>query len=150
MKVKSDFVTNSSSTCYVVILPKDFNLDDNLSIKEHANDKDLAIALLDGLVNLSDYSNDKNKQNEIISSVTKEKLKEALIKKQHKWGLVQEEAYISQYDEPYLYYALISLFEQLDLISYKCHVGSDDGVIIFLFEDDIKKRLDKYKKLRRK
>lgn len=34
MKVKSDFVTNSSSTCYVVMIPSEFKLQDHLSMLE--------------------------------------------------------------------------------------------------------------------
>ena len=34
MKIKSDFVTNSSSTCYVVLVPTSFKASDS-TIKDH-------------------------------------------------------------------------------------------------------------------
>jgi len=37
MKLKNDFVTNSSSTCYLIYLPDNFNIEEVLSFKERFN-----------------------------------------------------------------------------------------------------------------
>lgn len=36
MKLKHDFITNSSTTAYMIVIPKDFSVDKYLSIREQA------------------------------------------------------------------------------------------------------------------
>lgn len=37
MKVKTDFISNSSSAVYVVAIPNSFKIEDYLTLREHAN-----------------------------------------------------------------------------------------------------------------
>lgn len=50
MKFKSDFVTNSSSVNYIVILPSDFKIENYLSIREHANILDSSEVHIDDVI----------------------------------------------------------------------------------------------------
>lgn len=50
MKFKSDFVTNSSSVNYIVVLPNDFKIENYLSIREHANILDSSVVHIDDVI----------------------------------------------------------------------------------------------------
>jgi hypothetical protein len=50
LKFKSDFVTNSSSINYIVVLPDDFNVKNYLSIREHANILDNSKVHIDDVI----------------------------------------------------------------------------------------------------
>lgn len=50
LKFKSDFVTNSSSVNYIVILPSDFKIENYLSIREHANILDSSEVHIDDVI----------------------------------------------------------------------------------------------------
>jgi len=50
LKFKSDFVTNSSSVNYIVILPDDFKIENYLSIREHANILDSSEVHIDDVI----------------------------------------------------------------------------------------------------
>jgi hypothetical protein len=50
LKIKSDFVTNSSSVNYIVILPSDFKIENYLSIREHANILDSSEVHIDDVI----------------------------------------------------------------------------------------------------
>jgi hypothetical protein len=139
MRLKRDFVTNSSSTSFIVILPKNFDLDSCLSIKEHSNDKDLARALLPD--EIQSASSDQPRVDRMICRVTKENIKNIIN---------QPKAVYYEEDDYFLYMALRNLFEELGLKIHQFDTSSSDGKIIFLHERDIENTLDKYKNIRRK
>lgn len=50
LKIKSDFVTNSSSVNFIVVLPNDFKIENYLSIREHANILDTSRVHIDDVI----------------------------------------------------------------------------------------------------
>ena len=112
MKIKSDFVTNSSSTSYLVCLPDNFDITKFLHIIDPEN---------------SWWFEEYLDASEEVKKEIMEKLKERLIKLNEK---LLKHTNIYEYDSEYdAYHVFIKLLEELDLIIDSWDTSSDNGMI---------------------
>lgn len=104
MKLKRDFVTNSSSTSYFVYIPDNFDIVKYLHLLSESDWKHL----------INDFNNLKN---------VKSKFQEVFDKYLLNEGIFYED------DNHTLYWMIIDIFSQLDLHLQKVDSPSDNGII---------------------
>ncbi len=109
MKIKLDFITNSSSTCYIVLIPKNFNIADCISklIKTDSYGDDLYDL----------YNNDEKNLPKLIEDVTKNISR--LQMGEELW-----------YDDTACFNTTVALVNQQDLIISGVDISGDMGGII--------------------
>jgi len=131
MKIKTDFVTNSSSTSYVVIVPNGFDVKNYLSIKEQAG-------FMESLV--EDWEEGE--------PIPKAEDLQRVFEKVKRDGEFQFYCYeCDEYTYEFsrmLSTAIVNLCLELELILLEFDTGSDDGRIFLMSEDKISKLTENF------
>ena len=116
MKIKSDFVTNSSSTSYLVYIPEKFDINNFTNLILESSDID-------------DYLEDDESKEEFLDR----------FKEEFNYLLASGSSY--QYDNRF-YYMLVDLFEKLELNVESWDTSSENGMIINVNSNEIKKSIE--------
>ena len=111
MKVKSDFVTNSSSTAYVIMIPNDFELDQNEVMEEY------------GSIYIEEYESE-DQEVAALTAVLPEMVEKVKCG-EHLW------CYGDEGEDPNLYYILLNICEKHGFVLASDSIGGEGNNTIF-------------------
>lgn len=139
MRVKDDFVTNSSSTSYIVLIPKDFKLEKYLSVMEQMG---IASDLVDDyyIEEFEEFFNfeekiPKSKRLEFLLTKFKEQLNVILHNKNVVvlWEYTEDDSNDFRADP--IYSIIFEFLKQLDLVVEEFPSQGEDGKCIIIPEE---------------